>query len=183
MKLIVGLGNIGKTYENTRHNIGFMVLDSYLDKNNLKYSKEKFNGLYCDAVINGEKVIFLKPLLFMNNSGIVIKKYMDYFNIDIDDILIVYDDLDLDVGDLKLKLFGGTAGHNGLKSIEENLKSSKYKRLKIGISRNNINKADYVLGKFSKEDKNIINDVLKVTDILVSDYFKITFENLMNKYN
>lgn len=184
MKLIVGLGNPGKEYEKTRHNMGFMVLDYFALNNSIKIDKEKFNGLYAQIVINNEKVILLKPQEFINLSGNVIKKYMQYFKIDIDDILIICDDMDLDVGTFKLRYKGGSAGHNGLKNIETNLGTNEYKRLKIGISKNkSISTVDYVLGKFNKDDVNIIkNTILKVADI-IPDFVSLSFENLMNKYN
>ena len=135
MKLIVGLGNKGKEYDNTRHNIGFMALDRILEEYNLVLNKEKFNGLYIDTVINGEKIIFLKPLKYMNLSGEVIKKYIDFFKIEISDILIISDDMDLDIGRYKLRYKGSSGGHNGLKNIEQNIGTNVYKRLKIGISK------------------------------------------------
>ena len=154
MKLIVGLGNPGKKYEKTRHNIGFMMLDKYVDKKNImdKWSL-KFNGLYIQTEINKNKVIFLKPQSFMNLSGGVVKKYVDYFKINIEDILIISDDLDLNIGNFKLKDKGSSGGHNGLKDIENNLGTNEYKRLKIGISNNkNIDTKDYVLGKINSDE-------------------------------
>lgn len=184
MKLIVGLGNPGKEYENTRHNIGFMVLDEYARVNNLEFNKNKFDGLYLDTVIEKEKVILLKPLKYMNLSGEVIRKYVDYFKIDISDILIIYDDMDLEVGSFKIRYKGGSAGHNGLKNIELNLNTNEYKRIKIGISKNkNIDTVSYVLGKFNSEDMVRIKSTSKVVSNIINDFVKISFENLMNKYN
>jgi len=133
MKLIVGLGNPGKEYENTRHNTGFMAIDEYAKINNIDFNKNKFDGLYTDILVNNEKVILLKPQKYMNLSGEVIYKYMDYFKIKKEDILIIYDDMDLDVGTFKIRFKGGSAGHNGLKNIESNISSNEYKRIKIGI--------------------------------------------------
>lgn len=184
MKLIVGLGNPGKEYDNTRHNIGFMILDEYARVNNLEFNKNKFEGLYLDTVINNEKVIFLKPLKYMNLSGEVIRKYVDYFKINISDILIIHDDMDLDVGTFKIRYKGGSAGHNGLKNIEANLSTNEYKRIKVGISKNkNIDTINYVLGKFSKEEMNKLNEVFNVMSNIINDFMKLTFDNVMNKYN
>lgn len=185
MKLIVGLGNPGKEYEETRHNIGFSFLDYYLDKKGYSVNwSSKFNGLFCDCLINNEKVIFLKPQSYMNLSGGVVKKYLDFYKIDINELLVVSDDLDLMTGNFKLKPNGSSGGHNGLKDIERNIGSSEYKRLKIGISKNNnIDTKDYVLGKISKEDKRIINDCFKTLVPLLDDYFSNDFAKLMNKYN
>lgn len=184
MKLIVGLGNPGKEYENTRHNVGFIILDRYLQKNNILNGKEKFGGLYFEGFINKEKVIFLKPQKYINLSGQVLKQYIDFFKIDIDDVLIIHDDLDTPFGSVKLRLSGGSGGHNGLKDIENNIHSKDYKRIKIGISNNkSIDTKDYVLGKFGNEDKEIMNSVIEKSIDIINDYFNMTFTNLMNKYN
>lgn len=185
MKLIVGLGNPGKEYDNTRHNIGFQFVDNYLKSKSISDSwSNKFNGLYLQIFINGEKVIFLKPQSFMNLSGGVVRKFADYFNIELEDILIVSDDLDLAVGNFKLRAKGSSGGHNGLKDIEKNLGSSEYKRLKIGISNNkNIDCRDYVLGKLSSNDRKTYNDLFIELFNLLDDYFQLPFSDLMNKYN
>ncbi|MBR6949488.1 MAG: aminoacyl-tRNA hydrolase [Bacilli bacterium] len=185
MKLVVCLGNPGKEYDNTRHNIGFMFLDYYINKNNIKANWiSKFNGLYFDINIDGEKVLFLKPQSYMNLSGTVVSKYVSYFKINIDDILVVCDDLDLSIGNFKLKSKGSSGGHNGLKNIEECLGTQDFKRLKIGISKNNsIDTKDYVLGKLSKEENNIINDTYEQLVEVLDNYFTCDFSYLMNKFN
>ncbi len=184
MKLIVGLGNPGREYENTRHNMGFMAIDKFANNHNVKIDKAKFGGLYTDLTIKGEKVILLKPQEYINLSGEVIKKYVDFYKIDVNDILIISDDLDQDIGNLKLKYKGSSGGHNGLKNIELHLHTNEYKRIKIGISNDkSVNTKDYVLGKISKENKKVLDEVTdKVVDIL-NDYFTLSFDNLMNKYN
>lgn len=184
MKLIAGLGNIGKAYDNTRHNIGFHFIDYYKSKQNGNAYKTKFNGEYSEILKNDEKIILLKPSLYMNLSGIVIKKYMDYFKIDLKDVLIIHDDLDLPLGKIKLRPNGTSAGHNGLKNIEENLSSQEYKRLKIGISNNKeIDTKDYVLGKFTKEEKEIIDGLNDTIYNVIHDFLGYDFEELMAKYN
>ena len=184
MKLIVGLGNPGKEYVNTRHNMGFMVIDYFASKNGLVIDKEKFNGLYTDFFVNDEKVILLKPLSFMNLSGTVIKEYVDYFKIDLSDILVIVDDLNLDFLDYRLRLFGSSGGHNGLKNIEKCLGTDKYKRFRIGISNNkSIDTADYVLGNFSKEQVQEIKDFLPKTFDILKDFIDNDFEKVMSKYN
>lgn len=182
MKLIVGLGNKGNEYNNTRHNVGFMVVDNYINKNNLTL-KSKLDGLYAETIINGEKVIFLKPQNYINLSGDVINKYIKYFKIDIKDILVIHDDMDLEIGTFKIRYKGGSAGHNGLKNIEANLKTNEYKRIKIGISKNNIDKVDYVLGKFNSAELSKLNKVIDITYNIIEDFVSLSFENLMNKYN
>lgn len=184
MILIVGLGNPGKEYEKTRHNIGFMVLDKYANENNLVFNKEKFQGLYTDFQINGEKVILLKPQSYINLSGEVIRKFVDFYKIDINNILIIHDDLDLQLGTFKLKPMGSSGGHNGLKNIELHLATRNYKRLKIGISNNKmIDTKDYVLGKLNSNEQEYLNDVLDTSLDIIDDFLKISFDLLMNKYN
>lgn len=185
MKLIVGLGNPGKEYNNTRHNIGFQFIDGYLENKSVTDSwSNKFNGLYLQTFLNGEKVIFLKTQSYMNLSGGVVKRYVDYFNIDLDDILVVSDDLDLSIGNFKLRAKGSSGGHNGLKDIERNLSSSEYKRLKIGISNDkSIDCRDYVLGNISSNDRKLYNGLFKELYNLLDDYFQLPFSDLMNKYN
>ena len=184
MKLVVGLGNPGKEYENTRHNVGFMIIDKYLKEKNLSADKTKFDGKYIDILIGDEKVIFLKPQKYMNLSGEVVKKYIDYFKIDINDILIIHDDLDQELGKVKLKENSSSGGHNGIKDIEKKIGTKNYKRLKIGISNNKmIDTKDYVLGHFSKEEEKIINEIVDKSVSIIDDFFKLNFDRLMGKYN
>lgn len=184
MKLIVGLGNPGKEYEKTRHNIGFMVIDKFLKKNNISNQKEKFNGHYYEMESNGEKVLLLKPQKYMNLSGEVVIKYINFYKINIDDILIICDDLDMPCGKIKLKYTGSSGGHNGLKNIECHLATKDYKRLKIGIANDKeMETRDYVLGRFNAEENEQIDFSTTLGVSIIEDYLKITFENLMNKYN
>ncbi len=156
MKLIVGLGNPGIKYKNNRHNIGFMVLDNILKIN--KWST-KFQGLYYETTINNEKVIFLKPQTFMNNSGECVVKFVQYFKIKIDDILVVQDDIDIIFKNIKLKNNSSSGGHNGIKSIISSLNSDEFTRLKIGIKNDNINNViNFVLGDFSKEENKYLEE-------------------------
>lgn len=184
MKLIVGLGNPGKEYENTRHNIGFIFLDYFADVHKISIDKEKYNGLYVQTIINNEKVILLKPLSYMNLSGEVVKKYVDYFKINIDDILIINDDLDMVFGKIRLRPDGSSGGHNGLKNIALHLGTEKFKRLKVGISNDkSIDTKDYVLGKFTKEENKIINNLKEEISNILYDYISTDFDKLMCKYN
>ncbi len=184
MKLIIGIGNPGKDYEHTRHNIGFDAIDLYAKQNNISIWKEKFNGKYCETKINDEKIILLKPLSYVNLSGIVVKKFIDYYKINISDILVIVDDLDQDVGKYKLKENSSSGGHNGLKNIEQNLGTKNYKRFKIGISNNKLlDTKDYVLGKFNKEDRTKIDSVLEIACEVINDFCNFSFNKLMAKYN
>ena len=184
MKLIVGLGNPGKEYNNTRHNIGFDVIDAYSKSRNITLNKNKFCGIYAQENIDGNKVILLKPQKYMNLSGEVVRQFVDYFDISIDDILVIQDDLDQPVGKIKLKRNSSSGGHNGIKNIEQHLGTKNYKRLKIGISNNKkLDTKDYVLGSFSKEERNILSDSINTSINIIDDFFKLDFEALMSKYN
>lgn len=184
MKLIVGLGNPGKEYDNTRHNIGFSVLDNYVKNKDLGSFKEKDKGLYIKAKLFNQDVLFLKPQSYMNLSGEVVRKYIDFYKIDIEDILVISDDLDLEFCNFKLKSTGSSGGHNGLKNIELHLASRDYKRFKIGISnKKNIDTKDYVLGKLSKEEQEKFNKFKNKTVEVLDNFFTMDFSKLMNKYN
>lgn len=184
MKLIVGLGNPGKEYQKTRHNVGFMALDKIAEYLKINFDKTKFNGNYAEILYNDEKLILLKPGKYMNLSGEVIKDYISYFKISIDDILIIHDDLDTEVGIYRLRYQGGSGGHNGIKDIEKHIGTKNYKRIKIGISKDKrIDTKDYVLGKFNEEEQKKINEVLDDIVLIFRDYFELSYDNLMNKYN
>lgn len=184
MKLVVGLGNPGKEYDNTRHNIGFKVIDMFAKKHNLVINKSNFNGLYTDFLYHNEKVILLKPQSYINLSGEVIQKFVNFYKIDISDILIIHDDLDLSVGTFKLKKKGSSGGHNGLKNIELHLGTQEYKRIKIGISNDKqMDTKDYVLGKISREEMDVFDSVGNQVLNVIDDYFEMSFEQLMSKYN
>ena len=181
MKLVVGLGNPGKEYDKTRHNIGFMVLDDYLG--NVKWST-KFNALYYESVINQEKVLFIKPLTYMNNSGNAVGEFVRYFNIDMKDILIIQDDLDLNVGDYKLKCHSSSGGHNGIKSIISFLGNQDFSRLKVGIGSVKKDQViDYVLGKFSKIELQTLNSEFITFGKIIDSFISVGIDKTMNVYN
>ena len=184
MKLIVGLGNPGKEYEDTRHNAGFKFIDEYAKSKGLTFNQNKFKGLYTTFINNGEKIILLKPQKYMNLSGEVVRDFVTFFKIKTDDILIICDDLDTPLGKIKIKYKGSSGGHNGLKNIEQNLNTNEYKRIKIGISNDkNEDRINYVIGKMPKEDLNKLNEVTSRSPEILEDYLNLKFDNLMNKYN
>ncbi len=155
MKLVVGLGNPGREYKNTRHNIGFMVLDNYLGKVDWKNKMESYFYL---TEINGEQIIFLKPQTYMNLSGLAVSKVVNFYKIKPQDIFVIQDDLDMTPGSYKIKRNSSSGGHNGIKSIISELNSEEFGRLKIGIGKNaNIPTDKYVLAKFTKEELDMIN--------------------------
>ena len=178
MKLIVGLGNPDKEYDKTRHNVGFMVIDNYLGSVNWS---NKFNALYCEKVINGEKIIFVKPLTYMNNSGNAVGEFVRYFNIDNKDILVIQDDLDLNVGDYKLKMHSSSGGHNGIKSIIASLGNQDFPRLKVGIGSVKKDEViDYVLGKFSKSELEVLNELFNTFDKIINSFINEGIDKTMN---
>jgi PTH1 family peptidyl-tRNA hydrolase len=186
LKLIVGLGNPDKHLLSTRHNVGFWLLDNLVEKlsKNLSYIK-KFDSDICEFEHNSQQIYLMKPLSYINNSGVPIKKYIKNKNIETENILIVYDDLDLNVGQVRLKQGGGSAGHNGLNSIIEQLGSKEFWRLRIGIGKpaNKDDVVDYVLGKPSPEDRQSILECINLTLDKINQFFDGDFSNLMNKLN
>ncbi len=181
MKLIVGLGNPGVSYENTRHNVGFMIVDWYLD--NTKW-QEKFSGLLRMEMINGEKVIFLKPTTYMNLSGNSVQKVIHYYNISIQNILVIQDDMDLEFGKYKLKKNSSSGGHNGIKSIISCLGTDAFSRLKIGISHDfKQDTKDYVLGKFSQSELEELYDKRFLYNEIIDSFILYGIDITMNKYN
>ena len=185
MKLIVGLGNPGKEYDETRHNIGFNMLDIIADKYNLSFNEnKKFNALEVIFNIMNEKIILIKPLTFMNLSGDCVVKYVNYYNININDILVIHDDLDMELGKIRIVYDSSSGGHNGIKSIINNLDSQKFTRLKIGIAHNkNIDTRDYVLGKFSKEDMDFLADTYNKVSNIVQDFINNDINTLKQIYS
>lgn len=184
MYLIVGLGNPGKEYDHTRHNMGFMAIDEIAKHYGVEINQSKFGGLYTQIQKNGEKIILLKPQKYINLSGEVIIQYINYFKIPINNLLIICDDLDTYFGNIKIKAKGSSGGHNGLKNIELHLKTNEYKRVKLGISNNkNIDTKNYVLSKISASDSEILKTVIQITTQIFDDYFSLSFDQLMTKYN
>lgn len=181
MKLIVGLGNPGKDYENTRHNIGFMVLDNYLTSCTWQ---KKFNAEYTTITINNEKAILVKPLTYMNLSGDAVVEYVNYYKIAAKDILVIHDDLDLPFGKIRIKASSSAGGHNGIKSIIERLGNNNFARLKIGISHNtNGDTKDFVLGKFNKEQLEELAKLYPITNKVIDAFINYDINKVMNDYN
>ena len=179
-KLIVGLGNPGKEYSNTRHNMGFDLLDYIYDGD----YKEKFNAKYSEIIVDNFKVILVKPLSYMNLSGKVVKDFIKYYDVDINDILVIQDDLDMELGKIKFVYNSSYGGHNGIKDIINCLGTREFLRLKIGISKNNdVDTRDFVLGKFSKKEEEIINNSYAKLKDLIVDFCNLDNNGLMNKYN
>ena len=160
MLLLVGLGNPNPNNTNNRHNVGFLVIDAINAKFKLSKQKPKFKGLLTTGKINEQKVYAIKPLTFMNNSGICIREIIEYFKINVKDVFVFHDDMDIDTGKIKVKFGGGNAGHNGIESIDKNI-GKDYSRIRIGIGRpkNNSTGVEYVLDNFANEEKKDIEEV------------------------
>ena len=162
MMLLVGLGNPSPNNLNNRHNVGFLVIDAINEKFKLSKQKPKFKGLLTTGKINEQKVFAIKPLTFMNRSGICIKELIEYFKIEVKDVFVFHDDMDIDIGKIKVKFGGSNAGHNGIDSIDKNI-GKNYSRIRIGIGRpkNNSTGAEHVLDNFSVEEKGNVDEVTK----------------------
>lgn len=184
MKLIVGLGNPGKEYEKTRHNCGFMVIDKLAEKLNVNVDQNKFKGLYVKVKYHGDDIILLKPQTYMNLSGESVIAVMQFFKIDKEDLLVIYDDLDMPVGKLRLRKTGSAGGHNGIKNIIAHLNSQDFKRIRVGIDRHKYMKVvDYVLSGFSKLETEAITQGIENAANAIIDYLDHDFDYIMNRYN
>lgn len=172
MKLIIGLGNPGAEYENTRHNVGFMTLDLLAKKHNLNFWLEtKFKGMLSSVTINGNKALLLKPMTYMNLSGESVIRVMQYFKIQSQDILVISDDLDSRLGRVRIREKGSAGGHNGHKNIAGLLKTEDYKRIKIGIDRSSqIPVIDWVLKKFTEEEIHLLEPSLEKAVLAIEEY-------------
>ena len=173
MLLLVGLGNPNPNNSNNRHNVGFLVIDAINVKFKLSKQKPKFKGLLTTGTINDQKVFAIKPLTFMNNSGVCIKELIEYFKIDVKNVFVFHDDMDIDIGKVKAKIGGSNAGHNGIDSIDKNI-GKNYSRVRIGIGRpkNNSTGVDYVLDNFSGDEKQnverVTNNIIESLSILIN---------------
>lgn len=183
--MIIGLGNPGKQYEKTRHNIGFRVIDEIANRLNAPSMQSKFNGMYTVIHRPEGKVMFVKPLTYMNLSGECVRPLMDYFNVEIDDITVIYDDLDFSPGELRLRQRGSAGGHNGMKSLIAHLGTDKFNRIRMGIGRpvSGMNIADYVLSSFSKEEMPLIEDTIKKSADACEASIDKPFLDVMNHFN
>jgi PTH1 family peptidyl-tRNA hydrolase len=183
IKLIVGLGNPGREYEFTRHNIGWLVLDDLLNDAAINW-KSKFKGEYCEAEISGHKVFCLKPQTYMNVSGESVVPFMQFFKIQLDQIIVLHDELDLNFGKIAFKQGGGLAGHNGLKSIAQHLSSQEFKRMRIGIGRPEKGSvSDWVLSSFYDQSDEHVGKVLTKSAEALRMLIKDGYQKAANQYS
>ncbi|GBY81222.1 TPA: aminoacyl-tRNA hydrolase [Staphylococcus aureus] len=186
MKCIVGLGNIGKRFELTRHNIGFEVVDYILEKNNFSLDKQKFKGAYTIERMNGDKVLFIESMTMMNLSGEAVAPIMDYYNVNPEDLIVLYDDLDLEQGQVRLRQKGSAGGHNGMKSIIKMLGTDQFKRIRIGVGRptNGMTVPDYVLQRFSNDEMVTMEKVIEHAARAIEKFVETSrFDHVMNEFN
>ncbi|ELK48348.1 aminoacyl-tRNA hydrolase [Halobacillus sp. ACCC02827] len=185
MKCIVGLGNPGRKYEQTRHNIGFMIVDQLAEKNGWTLTQKKFNGLFTMERVDGEKVVLLKPQTYMNLSGESLRPLMEYYDMDVEDVLVVYDDLDLPPGKIRLRQKGGHGGHNGIRNIIDQLGTKEFKRLRVGVGRPNGSQTviDHVLGDFYKEEWKAVEESIEQSVQACEAWLNQPFNEVMNDYN
>lgn len=186
MFVIVGLGNPSKEYENTRHNIGFAAIDMLAEKYNISVNDVKHKALVGKGVINGNKVILVKPLTYMNLSGEAVRAVIDYYKVDEEEeLLVIYDDISLDVGQLRVRKKGSAGGHNGIKNIIAHLGHDTFKRIKVGVGEKpkGYDLADYVLGHFNEKDKATLKEGMENINGAVNLILEGKTDEAMNHYN
>ena len=185
MYVVVGLGNPGRKYAQTRHNVGFNVIDILADRYSTKVNKIKFKSVYGETNIAGEKVLLVKPQTFMNKSGETVQEIASFYKVPLDNIIVIQDDIDIDFASLRIRAKGSAGSHNGMKSIIYLLKDDKFPRVKIGVGRPQAGRdlADFVLGRFTKDEERDINHVLDKAADAVECLISEGIGNSMNKYN
>ena len=183
MKLFVGLGNPGKKYENTRHNAGFLALDKFAEIAKVDIDKSDFKGLFTSFTYNAEKIYLLKPQTYMNLSGQSVVSLMNFFKIEVDELYVIYDDMDISPGQIRLKEDGSSGGHKGMQNIIELLGTTNIKRIRIGIGKPEHDGVDHVLQKLTDEDKKIFMEGVTKASVAVSDLLNEDFNTVMNKNN
>ncbi len=185
MFLIVGLGNPGKEYENTRHNIGFKALELLADRFDIELNKLKFKGIYGEGRIARKKVILLKPQTYMNNSGQAVIELMNFYKIPLENLIVLVDDIDIKPYSLRVKAKGSAGSHNGLKSIIQHTKGNEFPRVKLGVGQNEhgVDLAKYVLSNFPKEDSGYIEELLDKSASAVESILADGIDSAMNKFN
>ena len=185
MYIIAGLGNPTREYEKTRHNVGFEVIDVLADMLGTTVEEKKFKGCYGRGIIGGEKVLLLKPQTFMNLSGESIRAASDFYKVDPEHIIIIYDDISLDVGQLRIRKKGSAGGHNGIKNIIAHLGTQEFPRIKVGVGDKpkKMDLADYVLSRFSKEDRAAMEDAVKEAAKAVEVMITEGMDIAMNQFN
>lgn len=184
MYMIAGLGNPGKRYENTRHNIGFIALDLLAERNDIKINKIKHKALVGEGRISGQKVLLIKPQTYMNLSGQSIREVMEYYKEEIDHLIVIYDDIDIPAGTVRIRKKGSAGTHNGMRSIVYDLKSDQFPRIRIGMgSSHKGDLRDFVIGGFSKEEKEPLEEAVRRAVLAAECIVEKGIDKAMNEYN
>ena len=184
MIVIAGLGNPGKKYENTRHNMGFLTIDRIAEKNDIKVNKIKHRALVGDGFISGHKVLLVKPQTYMNLSGESLREVMNYYTIDIEDLIVIYDDFDIETGSLRIRKKGSAVSHNGIKSVIYQLKNDGFPRVRVGIGKSgSLDWKDFVLGKVGGAESDAISQAISNAADAVECMISEGIDIAMNKYN
>lgn len=184
MFVIAGLGNPGKKYENTRHNMGFLVIDRLAEKNDIKVNKIKHKSLVGDGFISGRKSLLVKPQTYMNLSGEAVREVMDYYDVDTEDLIVIYDDFDIELGSIRIRKKGSAGSHNGMKSIIYQLQSQDFPRVRIGIGKSgSADWKDFVLGRMNREEQKIIDDAVENAANAIMCILEKGIDKAMNEYN
>lgn len=185
MYVVVGLGNPGKDYTNTRHNIGFNTVELLAKRNGIKLNKLKFKSIYGEGTIGSEKVLLVKPQTYMNNSGITVGEIVRFYKLPIENLIVIVDDIDIEFSSIRIKKKGSSGSHNGLKSIIYHLNDDNFPRVKIGIGKKHPNEdlANFVLGRFSKEETQSIEEAILSASEAVETIIKNDIDKAMNSYN
>ncbi len=184
MYVIAGLGNPGKKYENTRHNMGFITIDQLAEKHNIKTDKLKFKALVGEGRIAGQKVLLVKPQTYMNLSGESIREVMNFYKLEPENLIVIYDDIDIEAGTLRIRKFGSAGTHNGMKSVVYQLQSDRFPRIRLGIGRQK--KGDlvnFVIGGFSKEEVPVLEEAVNHAVLAIECIIEDGIDKAMNQYN
>ena len=183
--IIFGLGNPGKEYDNTRHNFGRKCVEDFVQRNNLAWKTFNTHGEYAKLSVNEHEIYFLRTTsLYMNESGIYLKEFLDYYKVEVEDVIVIYDELNYQLGEIKLKISGSAGGHNGMKDVIKYLNTMDVKRIRLGISRPNSDIKDYVLARFNNHEIKIVDNVINKVNEIINDWTNsYNFLKLMNKYN
>lgn len=185
MYYIVGLGNPGLKYENTRHNVGFMTIDYLARKHGIDVKKAKFKSLYGQGEISGHKVMLIKPQTYMNNSGEAVRDIKNYYKFDSDKLIVIYDDIDIDFGTIRIRKKGSAGSHNGMKSIIYQIEDDKFPRIKVAIGKKNefMDLANFVLSGFSQKEVTIIEDEIRLAAKSIETILEEGIDQAMNNFN
>ena len=185
MYLIIGLGNPEEEYSKTRHNMGFNTINKLAQKYNIKITKTKYEGLYETGEIEGQKVILIKPQTYMNLSGNCVKQFVDFYKVEKENVLVIYDDMDIEPGTIKIRKKGSAGGHNGMKSIVQMLGTEEFPRIRIGIGRpeHNGDEINYVIGAIPKEEIPKLEEGTEKAKEAIIEILKNGIDNAMNKFN